>query len=1343
MSTARKGSHSPTPDSRNSSNYYYHHTIHRRRHQTRYIDMSRLARASSTRNTAANTPATTSSATPGLSNSTASTTTRPTTRTRTVSTQSGIATRPSSRLNQIQASASAASTSSSSRTAIARKKSSPAKLNNPNEIRRTTTETETQDQLQPTQDTLPGANIKVVVRCRGLTDAERAADPQVVLLTGGVRGRELTVDLNSHPASAAPSDQPHPRHPGAHDIHANRDEGAGLANTDYSSSLVDDPKRSANIKVYPFDHVFGPEADQALIFTDVVAPILTEVLQGYNCTIFAYGQTGTGKTYTMTGDMSIPTATTIMPTTKADSGATSPFSQSYDPTPLVIPTSLRKFTNEAGIIPRVLHSLFNMLEDCSEEEKVEFGVKVSFVELYNEELRDLNYLESSTNNESNNPPSGSTNLKIFEDSNNKKGATGGSGVYIQNLTETAISSATDGIKILTLGSSRRQIAATKCNEQSSRSHSVFSITIHVKDKDGKEDQLKIGKLNLVDLAGSENVGRSGAGKEFGRAREAGMINQSLLTLGRVINALVEKNSHVPYRESKLTRLLQDSLGGKTKTCIIATVSPSRLNLDETTSTLDYALRAKSIKNRPELNNKINKAILINQYVHEIEKLRHDLIATRTKNGIYFSEERWAELMRDSENKSRTLIESKRKIELIELELIAVKKEFEKCLRILNVRECEIKKIQDELNIKSADFDNMKSVKEGLETQLSDQIKLKEKFDKSRTKWKNQCQEVYEDNEGLREKIARKAAVETYNQNTLNEVDQSLSTSASNMKTDLKEFAHQSDHINKGIKSFLNDMEQRLVHSMKSNQNLINNQIEVDLKQIIGNVTDSMTQINTQLVDGFVREITDDLVPDALVNENKAHLASIIQNLELDKFSKIQLILDRVKSDAFEFLERTKDSVQTSFEIIHQKFDQDREKIIKFHELEKAELKEEAARLKEEIERLRQQTLEDENQTQEDERELIELVQRQHAANLKRKMTQTESLVQSLAELKERKDRKRVKFTGLEKEMDDDRAQFDLQLNGTLGLANEQLDVFECTFQEGQASLLNNLTVDQRERINAYTAHSSKMESLGNTLDQNCGEFVKEFRKLNGGLLNQVARIEDQVIRVYHKKLVSQIKDQVDTVEGSVKHVLNDVERQSTISNHCVDKSMNLITGLRNDIHLYLTNEIRQDIKTGQTPRRKKLPIESNPLLEQSSTSRMNPLDDDSERSERSSDEEAEEEEGYVGGSDAVESNGQRSSSVVTRSSRTIIDRQPQPRPVGHIESQDDQEEQQTDHHDQHQSEPVHEQPEVPVGEVEDQPELIKPPVRSSLKRKNQFKALSTPKSRAAGILRDKANHALR
>ncbi|VEL26159.1 unnamed protein product, partial [Protopolystoma xenopodis] len=128
----------------------------------------------------------------------------------------------------------------------------------------------------------------------------------------------------------------------------------------------------------------------------------------------------------------------------------------------------------------------------------------------------------------------------------------------------------------------------------SRSHSVFTVTLHVKEtKESRDEELlRIGKLNLVDLAGSGNIGRSGAVEK--RAREAGAINQSLLTLGRVITALVDCNQHIPNRESKLTRLLQDSLGGRTKTSIIATISPSNLCLDETLSTLDYAHRAKNI-----------------------------------------------------------------------------------------------------------------------------------------------------------------------------------------------------------------------------------------------------------------------------------------------------------------------------------------------------------------------------------------------------------------------------------------------------------------------------------------------------------------------------------------------------------------------------------------------------------------------------------------------------------------------------------------------------------------------------------------------------------------------------
>ena len=197
----------------------------------------------------------------------------------------------------------------------------------------------------------------------------------------------------------------------------------------------------------------------------------------------------------------------------------------------------------AGMIPRVLFKLFNQLESSG----ADYSVKISYVELYNEELRDLLASELSA-------PVGSAQpmglgpgkdkdaqgaLKIYDDSSKK-------GVFIQGLEETPVKDFSDALALLEKGSQRRQIAATKFNDHSSRSHSIFSITVHSKEVSSLgDDLLKVGKLNLVDLAGSENIGRSGA--ENKRAREAGMINQSLLTLGRVINALVDHSSHVPYR----------------------------------------------------------------------------------------------------------------------------------------------------------------------------------------------------------------------------------------------------------------------------------------------------------------------------------------------------------------------------------------------------------------------------------------------------------------------------------------------------------------------------------------------------------------------------------------------------------------------------------------------------------------------------------------------------------------------------------------------------------------------------------------------------------------------------
>lgn len=209
------------------------------------------------------------------------------------------------------------------------------------------------------------------------------------------------------------------------------------------------------------------------------------------------------------------------------------------------PTPMGNPSAQAGMIPRVLFRLFHALETTA----TDYSVKISFVELYNEELRDLLTSELSAptgsaqpmgkGSSSNSADPNQGGLKIFDDASKK-------GVFIQGLEELPVKDATDALALLTKGSHRRQIAATKFNDHSSRSHSVFSITVHIKETSSMgDDLLKVGKLNLVDLAGSENIGRSGA--ENKRAREAGMINQSLLTLGRVINALVDRSSHVPYR----------------------------------------------------------------------------------------------------------------------------------------------------------------------------------------------------------------------------------------------------------------------------------------------------------------------------------------------------------------------------------------------------------------------------------------------------------------------------------------------------------------------------------------------------------------------------------------------------------------------------------------------------------------------------------------------------------------------------------------------------------------------------------------------------------------------------
>ncbi|XP_023594768.1 kinesin-like protein KIF3A isoform X2 [Trichechus manatus latirostris] len=329
-------------------------------------------------------------------------------------------------------------------------------------------------------------------------------------------------------------------------------------------------------KTFTFDTVFGPESKQLDVYNLTARPIIDSVLEGYNGTIFAYGQTGTGKTFTMEGVRAVP--------------------------------ELR------GIIPNSFAHIFGHIAKA--EGDTRFLVRVSYLEIYNEEVRDLLGKDQTQR------------LEVKERPD--------VGVYIKDLSAYVVNNADDMDRIMTLGHKNRSVGATNMNEHSSRSHAIFTITIECSEKgvDGNM-HVRMGKLHLVDLAGSERQAKTGATGQ--RLKEATKINLSLSTLGNVISALVDgKSTHVPYRNSKLTRLLQDSLGGNSKTMMCANIGPADYNYDETISTLRYANRAKNIKNKARINEDPKDALL-RQFQKEIEELKKKLEEGEEISGSDISE----------------------------------------------------------------------------------------------------------------------------------------------------------------------------------------------------------------------------------------------------------------------------------------------------------------------------------------------------------------------------------------------------------------------------------------------------------------------------------------------------------------------------------------------------------------------------------------------------------------------------------------------------------------------------------------------------------------------------------
>ncbi|XDV45726.1 hypothetical protein PO909_013773 [Leuciscus waleckii] len=362
-------------------------------------------------------------------------------------------------------------------------------------------------------------SVKVVVRCRPMNEKERVANFD----------RVVSVDVKLGQVAV--------RNPRAASSHEHP-------------------------KVFTFDSVYDWNSKQMELYDETFRPLVDSVLFGFNGTIFAYGQTGTGKTFTMEG--------------------------------------VRNDPERRGVIPNSFEHIFTHI---SRSQNQQYLVRASYLEIYQEEIRDLLSKDQLHRLE----------LKERPDT----------GVYVKDLSSFVTKSVREIEHVMNVGNQNRSVGATNMNEHSSRSHAIFVITVECSElgPDG-ENHIRVGKLNLVDLAGSERQTKTGAQGE--RLKEATKINLSLSALGNVISALVDgRSTHIPYRDSKLTRLLQDSLGGNARTVMVANIGPASYNVEETLTTLRYANRAKNIKNKPRVNEDPKDALL-RQFQEEIARLKEQL-----------------------------------------------------------------------------------------------------------------------------------------------------------------------------------------------------------------------------------------------------------------------------------------------------------------------------------------------------------------------------------------------------------------------------------------------------------------------------------------------------------------------------------------------------------------------------------------------------------------------------------------------------------------------------------------------------------------------------------------------
>ena len=544
---------------------------------------------------------------------------------------------------------------------------------------------------------------------------------------------------------------------------------------------------------YQYDYIAGENSTQNEIFENSAKKICDYSLEGYNGTIFAYGQTGSGKTHTLFGPkFSLNNINKLSNYEEfINEKKTNDNSNNYN---------LDLNDEGIGLIPRIIYYLFNKTKNNNLNNSYTF--RISYLEIYNEKLKDLLNPQSK-------------NLKIEKDK-----------MMVDGLRQFLINSPQEGLKYVIQGTKLRQIAHTKMNKESSRSHAVISIYIENSIKTENGIKMKKSVFHIIDLAGSERINKTGViGK---KAREAGSINKSLFYLTWVLENIINNENQIPYRSSKLTFFLKDSLGGNSKTSIIGNISPSDLNISETTSTLEFAFHAKNIKNKAIIKEELinfNKANIL-----EVEKLKdkyneifkeNKMLKEQINNDIEKMSKEMEQKNLEIESKNKEIIKLNDRIQKYELDIFELKE-----------KNNEKNKLSEEIN------EELYEIQFGLRVYLNDKDKINENESSISSKSSNvedilyYINDLIDNNEKLKNELKLKDNQIYKLKEEINKNIQNLEE-FSKLQSDLNSNLNDEDKINKNELSSISSKSLNVEDFVESIKNIIedNEKLNIELSKI--------------------------------------------------------------------------------------------------------------------------------------------------------------------------------------------------------------------------------------------------------------------------------------------------------------------------------------------------------------------------------------------------------------------------------------------------------------------------------------------------------------------------------